>query len=1179
MNPLRRVFLRLEKCMTNIAELGIRVESGDAVSAASDLDKLTEAGKRTEESAGKAGGAWEAALTGMRGDTRQIVQELQTLNAKQGELAQQMATVGRAVTSASTAFSAAASNMAAYRSGTEQAGQAQAALTGATDATAQSGRQAAETAVEQKTRLVDLARAAIEATGHVQSLNRATAQTAEVNTQANAVLSDRASQQAAIASRAQAILAAEDRLAAAAKASAAAQRDEGRAVEELLGKIDPTVAALGRLDAMESKLKGFRSSGALDAETFGEYQRKIDQTRTALGGMDAALGKTGVSAKQTAAAMRMLPAQFSDIFVSLQGGQAPLTVLLQQGSQIKDSFGGIGEAAKATGGYLASLVSPLTVGAAAFVGLAAAAFSGISDVNELNRALVATGGAVGKTSSQLIDLQNKLADGKNFNQANDALLALVSSGKLTGAAFEAVAKAATELAVATGDSASKFVQMFSDAKSDVSSFAIEFNSKYHAITLATFDQIQALEDQGRHMDALKLLAGEVSEEMTRRNKEITESTRGIAKLWQDATSAVRGYWNELKQGVAADPEKFRMQVLQQQVADIDKQFWFSDKSRDTLKKKYTDEIALIQKRIDAGEKERQVEADRESAVQRQVSLQKNLGDQIDASSPERKRAKALQELKQQFLDLRDAAEKTGKTSPQLSGVSFDGDKVSGGAYDTLAKGIAARFKDKPGRSTTVDLSDFNERRNALAAIVSEYKNKQKELDAAQKAGVVSQEAYTAQRAALLQQQKTDVTEAYQAEIRAIEEAKGRSSTTAQQRIQLDQKIADARAAMVKAQKDADSELAVLATNEQGRLAKQARAVQTYTDALDQQVRALQLQGQRAADGLGLGDRQRGLLDQQNGITDRTNQQRLDLANQYGDGSRGMSLDEYNQKLAALAKTEQDLQRTTVSNYDKMTTAQGDWRNGASSAFQNYLEQARDVAGQTRALFTSAFTSMEDAIVNFAMTGKLSFSDFTRSILADMARIATQRAASSLLSSFATSALGGWLGGAGAVTGATGAAGAAGGGGFDFGLGGASAGMAYRPGGYSSGGYTGDGGKYEPAGIVHGGEFVLRREVVGQPGMRDYLETLNTRGYADGGYVDSITTRPAPRQAAAGPAPVVIQQQISIDGGSGQVDASAGDMSAVTQAYMTAAKEGAQQEIAKQLKRGGMIWAAINRPIR
>jgi lambda family phage tail tape measure protein len=385
--------------------------------------------------------------------------------------------------------------------------------------------------------------------------------------------------------------------------------------------------------------------------------------------------------------------------------------------------------------------------------------------------------------------------------------------------------------------------------------------------------------------------------------------------------------------------------------------------------------------------------------------------------------------------------------------------------------------------------------------------------------------------------------------------------------------------MVRAQREADSELAVLATNEQGRLAKQAHAVQTYTDALDQQVRALQLQGQRAADGLGLGDRQRDLLDQQNGITDRTNQQRLDLANQYGDGSRGMSLDEYNRKLAALAKTEQDLQRTTVSNYDKMTTAQGDWRNGASSAFQNYLEHARDVAGQTRALFTNAFTSMEDSVVNFAMTGKLSFSDFTKSIIADMARIATQQAASSLLSSFATSALGGWLGGGGAAigaTGTTGVAGAAGGGGFDFGLGGASAGMVYRPGGYSSGGYTGDGGKYEPAGIVHGGEFVLRREVVGQPGMRDYLETLNTRGYADGGYVDSITTQPIPRQTAIGGNSFPVSVSVSAGGEGGAASAvTSAEAAESGKRIQQAVKYEVETAIAKSLRHGGAIWRAVN----
>lgn len=64
-------------------------------------------------------------------------------------------------------------------------------------------------------------------------------------------------------------------------------------------------------------------------------------------------------------------------------------------------------------------------------------------------------------------------------------------------------------------------------------------------------------------------------------------------------------------------------------------------------------------------------------------------------------------------------------------------------------------------------------------------------------------------------------------------------------------------------------------------------------------------------------------------------------------------------------------------------------------------------------------------------------------------------------------------------------------------------------GFSSGGYTGDGGKFEPKGVVHGGEFVLRKEVVQLPGMRDYLEGLNKRGYSSGGYVGSAASPAVP----------------------------------------------------------------------
>lgn len=66
-------------------------------------------------------------------------------------------------------------------------------------------------------------------------------------------------------------------------------------------------------------------------------------------------------------------------------------------------------------------------------------------------------------------------------------------------------------------------------------------------------------------------------------------------------------------------------------------------------------------------------------------------------------------------------------------------------------------------------------------------------------------------------------------------------------------------------------------------------------------------------------------------------------------------------------------------------------------------------------------------------------------------------------------------------------------------------------GFSKGGYTGDGGKYEPAGVVHAGEYVLRQEVVNQPGMRDYLDQLNQRGYASGGLV---TPASVPKVSAA-----------------------------------------------------------------
>lgn len=116
------------------------------------------------------------------------------------------------------------------------------------------------------------------------------------------------------------------------------------------------------------------------------------------------------------------------------------------------------------------------------------------------------------------------------------------------------------------------------------------------------------------------------------------------------------------------------------------------------------------------------------------------------------------------------------------------------------------------------------------------------------------------------------------------------------------------------------------------------------------------------------------------------------------------------------------------------------------------------------------------------------------IAEDMARIALRETVTAPLGGALSSAIGGFFGG----TVPAGSAGAYDTSGFIGQI------------GYSSGGYTGPGGKFEPAGVVHRGEFVVQKSVVERPGVRSMLEALNEgRGYASGGYV--APPPPAPRQ--------------------------------------------------------------------
>lgn len=999
----------------------------------------------------------------------------------------------------------------------------------------------AESTEEAMTRLTAMAKASLEASDYHKSLAASLTNTSSAMGSASSAATDWSAYQAEINARARTLMETEERLADSVRQAAVATGVQGDGLQALLGKINPTLAALDKLDQQQAALQQYKNTGALDAETFGEYRAKIDQARIALGNADAALGKTGMTAKATAAALRGVPAQFTDIFVSLQGGQAPLTVLLQQGGQLKDMFGGIAPAAKALGGYVLGLVNPFTVAAAAAGALALAYYKGSQEADEYNKAIIFTGNSAGTSAGQLAAMAQQVsATVGTTGAAAEVLAKLAGNGKIASGSFEEITEAALSMEKATGRSIDETVAEFAKIAKDPVAAAKELNDQYNFLTASVYSQIVALKEQGDTIGAAKLLTDTYADTIRTRTGEVTENLGLIESAWKGIKSAAA-------EALDATLSVGRAQTLEQQAEVIRQRLQTNQgrggraaamgiETRDTENDKK--ELAYLEMQIEAERSRTRFVADRVRVERDGIDAAARLKQISDTNlTNEEKRNKLIKEYRRDVEALR-------RANPNDPLVQAD-------VVAKTIQNIKDKNKDPVVRAAAVNLSSFNDSKNSLAAILAEYKNAEKELDASQKAGIISQESYAAQRAAIIEQRKDEVTNAYQAEIAALEAAKGKAGTSAAQRIQLDQKVADARANMVKAQKDADSELAVLATNEEGRLRKQAQAVQTYTSALDQQVKALRLQGQRSAEGLGLGDRQRGLQDQQNGIADRINQQKLDLANQYGDGSRGMSLDEYNQKLAALDKTQRDLQETAIANYNDMTTAQGSWSAGASSAFQNYLESARDVAGQTKSLFTNAFSSMEDSVANFAISGKFSFADFTKSILADMARIATRQAASGLLSSIAGSALGAWFSGGSAPT---------------------SAGSTQA--GYSPeimdnfvSGQRAAGGPVAANSLYHVNE--LGPELLNQGG-----KTYLMMG-AEGGTITPLGAGPVSAAAAGAGGGTVIHVSVSIDGeGNAASSADTAGYEQFGSELATFVEQKYNQMMAKDLRQGGRINTAL-----
>lgn len=354
-------------------------------------------------------------------------------------------------------------------------------------------------------------------------------------------------------------------------------------------------------------------------------------------------------------------------------------------------------------------------------------------------------------------------------------------------------------------------------------------------------------------------------------------------------------------------------------------------------------------------------------------------------------------------------------------------------------------------------------------------------------------------------------------------------------------------------------------------ARDLAAAQSQTSA-QRELNDTLAQYARALDGFGMGRAEQERLAAISQITDKytADIRRLDderRSAQFGGKWTAQAQQQYDDELRMIGEFQQKALASYDAYHEQLKAKQGDWSLGAQSALRNYADESANVFAQTESVVTKAFGGMEDALVQFATTGKLDFKSLANSIIADLIRIQIRAAAVSFLSSmFGGLSFGGWssagVQASGAVTAPVSGWGSVSGTNLPK---------------LSSGGYTGPGGKYQPAGIVHAGEVVWSQDDIRKAGGVAVVEAMRRggRGYADGGVV--ALERPpaiASRGAAAASAGLNITTHVNVEGG-GQASPGGGATEAQGRALSAMVTQTVREVVAKENRQGGLLWKMRN----
>ncbi|ALZ09077.1 tail length tape measure protein [Pseudomonas aeruginosa] len=736
---------------------------------------------------------------------------------------------------------------------------------------------------------------------------------------------------------------------------AASDLDAERAgLARLLGQINPTVAALDRLDDMQQRLTRYKNLRLVDAETVAEYTERLKAMRNALGDAEGGMNRTGMSAKALSANMRMLPAQITDIVVGLSSGQAPLTVLLQQGGQLKDMFGGIGPAARAVGGYIAGLVNPYTIAAAAAGVLALAFYQGSVESSRLTNALVKNGNAAGTTAGQLSVFAQQVGAGNaTVAQAASALTQLAGAGNQLTILYPKIAAAAISWSKVTDQSVEEVVDSFNDLAKNPVDAVKKLDDQLNFLTASQYANIQSLQEQGRTMDAARLATEAYANALASRSTEMEQNLGVVEKAWNGLKSAAKSAWDAMLDiGRTESPEQ-QLQKVYKQIENAQKGIGrggraafglgISQPSLDALYKRAADLQAKI-----AADGAKNLEQATNNAIQ--AAGKKGI-DTINTTFAAAQTQ--TEKLQKQLVEL----DKARKAAMEAGGFTAEEETKFAVARKNIEQQIAdikAREAKKSAPKTRGQNVGVREADNTASRLLAQYDpagqavrtltKEQQQLDLAWRKGKITLDEYGKALA--------------QASLNYAAAIKGAQGLTAAEQYQAQME----RQLSIQRQQYAAQAAAV------GMGSKEAERYQQRLQ-LEQQTndRVLQLRTELAQ---ATTEKQRQEL-----------QAQIDLTNEY-----------LPQQVAAME-----------AGWAQMDAAMANPINGWTAAVQNFGAQAANVAGQTQSIFSSAFETLTSGIsesitsLNFSLNtlGDLG-KEVLKNIIAGFVKMGVQLAANAVL---------------------------------------------------------------------------------------------------------------------------------------------------------------------------------------